>query len=393
MKKALLLCASHNDLGKIRALRELGYYIVVTGSIENQPGEILCDKYIKADYSNKELILRIAKEEKIDAVVQCCNDFGIYTATYVAEQMGLPGYDSMETTLLLHNKDKFKQFAKAHHLISPISEGFTDAEEALTYVKEATYPIIIKPTDLSAGNGISKAENIEEAEIAVRYAFEKSRNKRIVIEPFVRGTQHGFCTFLRDKKVIAVCSNNEYSFINPYRVEIDTFPADNYEQVKDVLIEQIEYIAKVLDLCDGIFHLQYIYDGRQPQILEVMRRILGNMYHVPGNEQTCIDWEYWETCARCGLSLDEFPVDAKPHGFYAYKALMATANGTILDISVPDSYTPYLYSQYRLLKEGDRIEDYRRQVAGFLFMKFPTMESMKKILIADYDNSLVKVGV
>ena len=100
MKKALLLCASHNDLGLIRALRELGYCIIVTGSIENQPGQKMCDKYIKADYSNKELILKIAKQEKIDAIIQCCNDFGVYTAAYVAENLGLPGYDSYETTLL-----------------------------------------------------------------------------------------------------------------------------------------------------------------------------------------------------------------------------------------------------------------------------------------------------
>lgn len=393
MKKALLLCASHNDLGLIRALRELKYYIIVTGNIENLPGQSLCDKYIKADYSDKELILKIAKDEKIDAIAQCCNDFGVYTASYVAEQLGLPGYDSYETTLILHNKDKFKQFAKEHHLISPIAEGFTDLNEALTFVQEARYPIIIKPTDLSAGNGISKAENVTEAESAVKLAFDKSRNKRIVIEPFIRGSQHGFCTFLKGKKVIAVCSNNEYSFINPYRVEIDTYPADNYEQVKDTLIEQIEYIAQTLNLCDGIFHLQYIFDGEKPQILEVMRRILGNMYHVPGNEQTGINWEYWETRARCGLSLYNFPLDTKPHGYYAYKSMMATSNGTIKDIIIPEAYKPFLSSEYRLMNVGERIEDYRKQPVGFLFFQFPSIETMKEILINNYDNSLIEIGI
>ena len=393
MKKALLLCGTHNDLGLIRALRELGYYIVVTGNIENLPGQNQCDKFIRADYSDKERILQIAKEEQIDAVVQCCNDFGVYTATYVAEQLGLPGYDSYDTTLILHNKDKFKQFAKEHKLLSPIAEGFTNEQTALTYVHTANYPIIIKPTDLSAGNGITKVENVEEAEVAVKLAFDKSRNKRIVIEPFIRGTQHGFCTFLRNKKVIAVCSNNEYSFINPYRVEIDTYPADNYMQVKDVLIEQVEYVARELNLCDGIFHLQYIFDGKQPQILEVMRRILGNMYHVPGNMQTGIDWEYWETRARCGLSLDEFPINVKPQGFYAYKSLMATSNGEIKEISIPAVYEPYVSDRYMLMKEGDRIEDYKRQVVGFLFFRFPSMEKMKEVLITNYDNTLIKIGL
>ena len=393
MKKALLLCASHNDLGLIRSLRKLGYAIVATGGIENQPGQPLCDKYIKADYSDKDLILQIAKDEQVNAVVQCCSDFGIYTASYVAERLGMPGYDSYETALILHNKDKFKQFAREHHIKSPIAEGFTEEKEALSYVENADYPIIIKPSDMSAGNGTSKAENVSEAKVAVRLAFEKSRNKRIVIEPFIRGTQHGFCTFLRNKKVIAVCSNNEYSFINPYRVEIDTFPADNADDVKEVLIEQVEYMADTLNLCDGIFHLQYIYDGRQPQILEVMRRIPGNMYHVPGNAQTGIDWEYWETRARCGLSLDEFPIEAKPEGFYAYKTLMATSNGIIRDISVSAAYKPYMVSEYMLLKVGDQIEDYRKQPVGFLFMQFPTMEKMKEVLIENYDNTLVKIGL
>lgn len=392
MKKALLLCASHNDLGLIRALRELGYYIIVTGSIENQPGQKLCDKYIEADYSNKELILNIAKQERIDAIIQCCNDFGVYTAAYVAEELGLPGYDSYETTLLLHNKDKFKQFSKEHKLLSPIAQSFSNIDDALAYVKKAKYPIIIKPTDLSAGNGISKAENLQDAEDSVKIAFEKSRNKRIVIEPFIKGTQHGFCTFLKNKKVVAICSNNEYSFINQYRVEIDTFPADNYEEVKDVLIQQIEYIAKTLKLCDGIFHLQYIYDGKQPQILEVMRRILGNMYHIPGNMQTGIDWEYWETKVRCGLSIEDFPQAIEPFGFFAYKSLMATSNGKIENISIPKKYESYLVSKYLLMEKGDIIEDYKKQVAGFLFMQFPNVELMNDVLISGYDNTLIKVA-
>lgn len=391
MKKALLLCASHNDLGLIRALRELGYYIIVTGGIKGQPGEKLCDKYIKADYSDKELILSIAQNENIDAIVQCCNDFGVYTAAYVAEKLGLPGYDSYETTLTLHNKDKFKQFAFEHKLLSPIASGFSDINDALAYVKSVSYPIIIKPTDLSAGNGISRANNIVEAEQSIKLAFEKSRNKRIVIEPFIEGTQHGFCTFLKNKKVVAVCSNNEYSFINRYRVEIDTFPADNYAEVKDILIEQIEHVARTLNLCDGIFHLQYIYDGKQPQILEVMRRILGNMYHVPGNLQSGIDWEYWETRARCGLSLETFPENMPSAGFYAYKSLMATKNGIIDKIEIPDSLKPYMVSEFMLMSQGDAITDYMRQVAGFLFLQFSSQKEMLEVLIDRYDNNLIKI--
>ena len=391
MNKALLLCASHNDLGLVRSLRKLGYYIIVTGNIENAPGQRLCDKYIKADYSNKETILQIAKKEKIDAIIQCCNDYGVYTASYVAEKLGLPGYDSYETTLLLHNKDRFKDFALKNDILTPKSRSFINVDEAISYLKECRYPAIVKPVDASAGNGINKITNPVEAVVAINQAFAKSREKRIVIEPFISGTQHGFCTFLKDKKVVSVCSNNEYSIRNKYRVEIDTFPADNFSIVKEVLIEQIEKIANRLDLTDGIFHLQYIFDGEKPQIIEVMRRILGNMYHVPGNELTGFDWEYWETRARCGLSLDAMPQNARQEGFFAYKTILAPHNGIIDRISIPMKFDKYMINHFLLKSKGDSIVNCKCEPVGFIFMVFSDYSEMKQVLVDDYESNIVRM--
>jgi len=387
--KALLLCASHNDLGLIRALKELKYEILAIGSIPGLVGEQYVDRYIQMDYSDKERVLELAQQEKIDAIVQCCNDFGVYTAAYVAEKMGLPGYDSYETTLTLHNKDKFKAFAKEHNIISPVTNRFTNRADAIDYVSSTSFPIIVKPTDASAGNGISKAETVDEAYHAIDYAFEKSRAGVIVIEPYISGSQHGFCTFLIDKKVAAVCSNNEYSILNPYRVEIDTYPADNADKVTDILVGQIEEIASILDLKDGIFHLQYIMDGETPQIIEVMRRILGNMYHVPGNMSTGIDWEYWETRVRCGLDIKDFPEEVHSKGFYAYKTILAPSNGVIDRICISDKYKMNMYNSILLLHEGDLVERYQSQPVGFLFLQYSSYEEMKSALIDEYDNDMV----
>ena len=391
MKKALLLCSTHNDLGLIRALRKLGYYICVTGNRPGLPGQRWCDKFIEADYSDKDLILSIAKEEHIDAVVQCCNDFGVYTATYVAEQLGLSGYDSYDTCLTLHNKDLFKAFCKQYEILSPVSESFCQFEEAVSYLRAVKYPIIIKPTDCSAGNGISKATNFDEAMSALPLAFQKSKVGRIVVEPFIEGTQHGFCTFLKDHKVVDICSNNEYSIVNPYRVEIDTYPASNFTKVKDVLVEQIEKIASILNLKDGIFHLQYIYDGERPMIIEVMRRILGNMYHVPGNLVTGMDWEYWETRARCGLSLEGMPVNQEQEGCFAYKAIVSERNGVFNHVNVPQEYDKYIIGKYWLRDSGYVIENYKSDPLGFLFFMFPSEKEMLDCLIEHYPHNMVDV--
>jgi biotin carboxylase len=390
-KRVLLLCASHNDLGLIRALRKLGYYIVATGNQSGLIGEKYVDEYVQADYSDKELILKLAKEKKVDAICQCCNDFGVYTAAYVAEQLGLPGYDTYEITLLLHNKDKFKKFALEQGLITPLSYGFDEEKKALQWVKTAEYPLIVKPADASAGNGIHKVIKEEDAETAIKIAFSKSKVGHIVIERFITGTQHGFCTFLIGQKVVACCSNNEYSMLNPYRVEIDTFPSDNYESVKDILITQIEKIASILQLKDGIFHLQYIMDGKEPQIIEVMRRILGNMYSVPGNMLNGIDWDYWEVRARCGLTCKDFPQHINQEGFYAYKTILANQNGTIRSVNIPRQYQKYMVGKCILKKQGELIDNYKSQPIGFLFFQFSSMKEMKHILIESYRNDMVEM--
>ncbi|MFQ9933215.1 MAG: ATP-grasp domain-containing protein [Lachnospiraceae bacterium] len=391
MKKALLLCASHNDLGLVRALRKLGYYIICTGNIPGLVGEKFVNEYIQADYSDKERILNIAKENRIDVICQNCNDYGVYTAAYVAEKLGLPGYDSYDTTLLLHNKDRFKRFAEAYGIETIKSHMFESDEEALNWLRTSQYPVIIKPVDASAGNGISKIEGYNEAKEAVEKAFLKSREGRIIIEKFITGSQHGFCTFLLNKKVIAYCTNNEYSIVNPFRVEIDTFPAANQDIVKERVIGQIEKMAEILNLKDGIFHLQYIMDNDVPRIIEVMRRVPGNMYTVPASLLTELDWDYWETRARCGLSCEKMPKHVEQEGFFAYKAILSEHNGRIKEIKIPPNIEKYVVFDFMLKSVDDIIENYKSEPIGFLFMMFESYEKMQKVLISDYANDIVEV--
>lgn len=389
--KALLLCASHNDLGLIKALRKLGYYIIVTGKIPGLIGEKFADKYIEADYSDKDLILEIARSECIDVICPCCNDFGVYTAAYVAEKLNIPGYDSYETTLMLNNKDRFKEFAQKHNIITPQAVSFESKEKAQRQLEQMEFPLIIKPTDASAGNGIHRVDCLQDGVWAIEEAFAKSRAGRIVIEPYIEGTQHGFCTFLINQKVVACCSNNEYSIINPYRVEIDTYPADNYEEVKDILVQQIEKIADILSLKDGIFHLQYIMSNGQPQIIEVMRRVLGNMYSVPANMLNNMNWDYWEVRARCGLDCSDFPVAVSQEGYFAYKTILAPDNGIIERIEIPEKYNKFLLKYIILCEEGHEVTHYQTEPIGFLFFAFSSQNEMKHVLIEDYVNDIVKM--
>lgn len=385
MKKVLILNTSHNDLRLILALKEMGFYVVSIGNRPGLVGEKYVNQYIQMDYSCKEEVLALSRKLNIDAICACCNDIGVITAAYVAEEMGLPGHDSYENTLIMHHKDRFKKFAREYGITTPQSEYFFEEEDAVKWLDKAEYPIIVKPTDLSAGRGVAKADCYEEAKSAIRNAFEHSRIKHIVIEPYIDGSQHACCTFILNKKVVAYCTNNEYSFVNPYRVEIDTYPADNFDCVRDHLINEAEKMVNILGLKDGILSMQYRIKDGKPYIIEAMRRILGNLYMIPAEKLTEINWDYWEARTHCGLDCSHFPVDIQQHGFWAYRTIMGTQNGVVKSLVVPDDLRKYIFDECILWRSGDYIKDYMSEPLAFLFFKFDSKEEMNHVMLDQYN--------
>lgn len=385
MKKALILNISHNDIGTISSLKKLGFYVIGTGNNPTLPGKELVDEYIQADFSDKELILSIAINKKIDAICSCCNDFGVITAAYVAEKLNLPGHDTFQNALTLHHKNRFKEFAIKHGIITPPSEAFNDYQRAFSWIAEQSFPLMIKPVDMTGGKGCSKINSIDEASSAIHHAFNSSKGKVIVIEPYITGTQHACCTFVIDKKVRMICSNNEYSIVNPYKVEVDTFPADDFEDVEPIIVEQIEKIVNILNLNDGIFHVQYIMSNGVPYIIEVMRRVLGNLYMYPAMKLTGLDWEYWETRVHCGLDTKHFPRYTGQHGFWAYRALMGSQNGIVKGLKISSDILEHQIYKFILHEPNDYlIKDHQTEQLGFLFFEFSSRNEMDEMMVKRY---------
>lgn len=143
-KKVLILNTSHNELGLILALKSMDLYVISTGNISGQIGEQYVDEHILVDYSNKELILEIAKSFNIDYVCACCNDSGVITAAYVAEKLGLPGHDTYENALILHHKDLFKKFAQNNGITTPHAKAFEKISDAKKWLDNViSYPVIV----------------------------------------------------------------------------------------------------------------------------------------------------------------------------------------------------------------------------------------------------------
>lgn len=386
MKKLLILNGSLSELPLIDKAKELGYYVITSGNNPSLIGHSHADEYIEADYSDKEAILKIVQENDVYRIVSSANDFGVITASYVAEKMGWPGHDTYETANILHQKDLFKKFIQKLGLRTPVSVAFDNKQDAVEYTKTAEYPIIVKATDLTGGKGILKAENEEEALYAIDNAFNRSRAKHIVIEPYIVGNQQTIHTFIKDKKVCSFVSNDCFSPINPYLIQAELFPARGIEDIKDELISLIEKICNELNLVDGMLTLQYIVKDGKPYIIELMRRALGNQYLTVATAMNGFPWDEALIRAETGMDLSNLK-SGKPIAKYAgHHGIMATRNGVLKSYTIPENIESHIFKKIEMLKPGERLNDHMNERVAYIYYKYDNYDEALDAVLHFNDN-------
>lgn len=387
MKKVLILNGSFCELPIIEECHKQGYYVITSGNMPELMAHKYADEYIKADYSDYEAILRIVKENNIDHILTCANDFGCLTVAYVDEQMGWHNHDTFENAQILHHKDLFKEYIQMKGYPTPYSKVFTDKDDALRFItNEAEYPIIIKANDLTGGKGILKATNLEEAKIALDNAFTKSRSKHILIEPFVTGNQQTFVSFLHDKKVIATSSCDSFSYINPYLIQAETLPAKDIKDIEGLLVSIIEEMANDLNLADGIFAFQYIRQGKNVQIIEMMRRPFGNQFLMLVEQNSGFPWHKAQVTAETGGDwsfLNDIDFSNLKTRYVGHYGVMVEKNGVVKSWNVPSDIETHVTQKFVMKEIGDRIEDHLNERVAFLHFEYDSYEEMVKS-VSDY---------
>ena len=390
-----------SDWALVNAAHRLGLYVITSGTHRNAPAHQFADEYVYADYSDKEAMLQLAMDKKIDYMCSCANDFGMLSTAYVCEKLGLPGHDSYETTLTIHNKDRFKPLAKKLHLHAPVSEIFHDRAEALEYVRNADRRMIIKPTDNVASIGVSVPKTKAEIEPAIDLAFSKSKTKTILAEPFVEGFFATVTSMLINQEVVAFFANSSYPYPQGEVIGPE-FPANELNNggsqpalyINDfapAIIEDFNKIAKELKLVDGKFHCELlIAPDHTAQIFDVHRRMSGeNTPWHEWNESTGTRWEDWIVRAECGMDLSDFPKGIKQNRFFHNRKIYAPKNG-ILDRVILDEYlTKHLnhgYEGKNYILYDIAVADHRHEPVADLKFELSSQDEMEWLADVNEDH-------
>jgi len=283
MKKILILGGSHSELPLVNEAKKLGLYTICIGNIKGN-AHFAADESYLIDYSNKELVLKFAKEKKVDYICFGAHDLSMISTAYVAEKLGFHQFDAYDTTIKLHHKDRFKQVILDHNLSTTKVYKYETCEEI-------KYPVIVKPIDLGGGKGITIVKDKIQLEKAIAYALECSKTKQYIIEEFFYGSLHSISTFIVNKKIRFFYHDNEFNCPNnQFGVCLSISPSPSFALIKEQLLKEIEKVIKIFDLKDGLLHLQFLQNNDKFSIIEFTRRIPGDMYNIPVELSTGLNY-------------------------------------------------------------------------------------------------------
>ena len=385
----LLLGGGHAEIPLIQAAQSLGWYVITTGNDRRGLGHPYADKNVFVNYSDKDAMLELAKSEGVQAVCSGCNDFALLSTVFVCEKLGLPGHDSYATSLEIHHKDKYRALATRLGIPTPRALVVRSAADFETAIAQLTFPIIVKPVDLTGGKGIHRAANTDEAREAYKDACSRTRQDHIVAEEFVQGSNHGFSAMLVKGKVAFAFSDNEQYYINKYMVSGANSPSTSSDKTLAMLREYSERIAQELHLVDGILHIQYIEraDGT-PIIIEICRRPPGDLYIKFVKYATGVDYPKFIVQAETGEDISGI-ADVPTQGFWLRHCIMSdcqageqTATGDICkgivrDVTFAPEIQGNIVEKFLWYKPGEVITDKLIYKAGIVFFKFDTLAEMQ----------------
>jgi len=380
MKKALILGGSHRDIPLIMAAKKLGFFVITLGDRDYYIGHRFSDKNYKIDFTDLEKVSKVIEAEKIDVLIPGCGEKALLNTVILGKKYKIGNFDSLEAVNIIHDKWKFKEFCQKRGINVPKGVKITSCEN--TVLENISLPCIVKPLNLSGGRGVCVVKSKDELKSAVKHALEVSENNEILIEEFIEGELLACSVFVRNGRIGYSFVGKDDVYLNKYLVS-SAYLIEIKDEVLGKLKQNVEKIIADLSLKDGPFHLQFILKDDIPYIIDVTRRIPGDLYPYLIEFSTGIRYSEAVVKAYIGDNIDPTLLKEKEKKFIIRHCIMSSKNGVLKDILVDKEVKGKIIYELYLIEKGTNIDNYLRQQVGIVFLEFNSekemIEAAKKI--------------
>ena len=165
-------------------------------------------KNVPLDMNDADAVIGFARSENIDLVVVGPEAPLVAGVADAIRAAGIAVFGPGAQGARLEGSKSFsKEFMLAHGLPTARYKKCTSQDEAMDYPHEVGAPIVVKADGLAAGKGVVVAEDMEEAEEAVRDCFAGDFGEAgsvVVIEEMLEGPECSMLAFLSEGKALAM---------------------------------------------------------------------------------------------------------------------------------------------------------------------------------------------
>lgn len=378
MRKILLLGGSAQQIVAIKTAQKHGFYTVLCDFLPNNPGQYEADKFYLVSTTDKEAVLKVAMDEKVDGVLAYASDPAAPTAAYVAEKMGLPTnpYQAVDT---LCNKDKFRFFLKENGFNTPVAIGYGDKDVDTSIF---SLPVIVKPVDSSGSKGATVLRDWDGLDKALDFAFSFSRSHRVIIEEFIEKKHEyliGGDIFVNDGKVVlwGLLNCHRDNAVNPLVPVGKSYPL-LLEKCDELAVrDTLQKMVDKLGLKFGSVNVELVVDkNNRVWPIDVGPRAGGNM--IPDLLGMIFGVDVVEMAVLAAIGEQLNCEIGEGTSFYATHNLHTNKNGTYKRIEFSEELEKRIVKKCLYKKDGDKVEffDNAAKALGIIFMKFDSQEEM-----------------
>ncbi len=371
----------------IKEAVKLGYYVITCDYLPGNPGHKFAHEYHNVSTTDKEAVLALARDLKVDGVVAYASDPAAPTAAYVCEKLGLPT-SPFRSVEILSKKHLFRKYLAENGFNVPKANSYTRLEEAERDLKNFHLPVMVKPVDSSGSKGVNKLTDPSQLKAFFEDALSYSRDKIVLIEEFIvkAGPQISGDAFSVDGKLVFHCLGNEF-----YSTKVDKdfaplgecWPTVMPQEVIDTLADDLQRLITLLGMKSNAYNVEAIYsaDGKI-YILELGARSGGSLIPQVTALATGVDMVPYVIKAAMGEDCSDLKM-APVTGFWSNYMAHSNETGLYDGIEYSKEFgEKHLVDYVTDTQLGDYVHKYRdaQDCVGELILKYENQAEMFDII-------------
>lgn len=265
-KRLLMLGSNAGSVNILKYVQKHGCYTIACDNLprEKSIAKTIADEHLLISTAEVDKLVEIVKERKIDAVMAGVSEFNLLKAMEISKKSGLRFYCNRTQWDNIGVKDRFRRLCIEYGVPCP-KTYFVGATIPDNLWATFEYPLVVKPVDGSASEGVNICSDEETLITGVNEALAVSDTGSIIIEEYVAGNEFTAHYTINEGKATLSCADNRYS-VAVHEGTVTTIPAARI--YPSVYTDQ--YIANVnsamIDLCEslrlefGVLFVQGIYN-------------------------------------------------------------------------------------------------------------------------------------